>query len=424
MKTKRVGMYRPKHTKKNTNNKSKMLTKKTVKHKTLKRRPHNENKLKTLPRTWVEDFVYDEETVIGGGKKNKRTDGAGKQNYPTFNTSLKSNVKKSTVKKSSGKKSAAKVTTPASNVPIAKVAPAEVTNPVVQVTTPVETAPTAEVTPVETAPISKVSTDEVTNPVVQVTTPIETAPTAEVTTTEVANPKQNEVAIDKKIEEETDKNKDDSSCPSRDKIPHTPLNKSDYRSESLIFHPDKNTGCSDSATEKFFKLNEMEKLRTNPKTSNNITQPNSNFSIDNAEETVKDKSGTIPITNTPNPKLSTDIETSSSIKKKISSNDTTLNPTESSTAKSKETDYNKSNIGKFDVSISYPNGLSGSPMVNLVGTQGGDTDAVFGAISQESETPHLSKVSGGKSRGHKKNNQSKKPKKPKKHKNKTMKHRK
>ena len=203
------------------------------------------------------------------------------------------------------------------------------------------------------------------------------------------------------------------------------MNKSDYRKETLIFHPDKNKGCSDSANEKFLKLTEMEELRNNPKTSNNITQPNSNYSIDNAEETVTDNAGIIPITNTPATKLSTDIETSSSIKKKITENDTILKPAELSTTK--ETDYNNSSIGKFDVSISYPNGLSGSPIVNLIGTQGGDTDAVFGAISQESETPPLSKVGGGKSRSLKKNNQSKKPKKHKKHKkhkNNTMKHRK
>ena len=376
MKTKRVGMYRPKHTKKNMNNKSKPLTKKTVKHKTLKRRPYNENKMKNLPQTWVEDFVYDEETALGGGKKNKRTDGAGKQNYPTFNTSLKSNVNKSTVKKSSGKKPATKVTAPASNAPIAEVATPEVTTPI------------SEVVPVSTSPISKV-------------TPAEVAP-AEVSDT---NPNQPEVAIDKKIEEKTDKNKDDSSCPSRDKTPYPPANKRDYLKETLIFHPDKNKGCSDSANEKFLKLTEMEELRNNPKTSNNITHPNSNGSIDNAEETVTDNASAIPITNAPNPvELIT----------------------------SKETDYNNSSIGKFDVSISYPNGLSGSPIVNLIGTQGGDTDAVFGAISKESETPSsrtqptqdLSKVSGGKSRNRKKNNKSKKPKKPKKPKNKTMKHRK
>jgi len=341
MKTKKVRMYRPKHTKKNTNNKSKIITKKTVKHKTLNRRPHNENKLKTLPRTWVEDFVYDEETVIGGGKKNKRTDGAGKQNYPTFNTSLKSNVKKSTVKKSSGKKSAAKVTTPASNVPISKVSTDEVTpaatTPTVEVA-PTVTTPTAEGIPaVETTPTTvEVARAEVTPtievapaataPTVEVIPAVETTPTVEVAPVEVANPNQDEVAIDKKI----------------------------------------------------------------------------------AEEPVTDNTSTIPITNAPN-------------------------PTELSTTK--ETDYTNSSIGKFDVSISYPNGLSGSPIVNLIGTQGGDTDAVFGAISKESETPSsqtqttqdLSKVSGGKSRSHKKNNQSKKPKKHKKHKkykNKTLKHRK
>ena len=302
---------------------------------------------------------------------------------------MKSNVKKSTVKKSNGKKSNGKKSA-------------------VKVT-PVETAPIAEVTPVETAPIAEVTTDKDTDSVMQVTAPVETAPIAEVTAAEVANPNQNEVAIDKKIEEKTDKNKDDSSCPSRYKTPHPPVNKSDYLKETLIFHPDKNTGCNDSANEKFLKLTEMEELRNNPKTSNNITQPNSNGSIDNAEETVTDNAIAIPITNAPNPaELST----------------------------TKETDYNNSSIGKFDVSISYPNGLSGSPIVNLIGTQGGDTDAVFGAISKESETPSsqtqptqdLSKAIGGKSRSRKKNNQSKKPKKPKKHKNteknKTMKRRK
>ena len=313
MKTKRVGMYRPKHTKKNTNNKSKMLTKNTFKHKTLKRRPYNENKTKNVRRNWIDDFIYDEENVLGGGKKNKRTDGAGKQNYPTFNESLKSNVKKSTVKKSNGKKSAAKVATPAVTTPTAEVIPTATT-------TTAEVAPTVTTSTAEVAPTVTTSTAEVAPTVT--TSTAEVAPTVTTTTAEVARAEVTPAA--------------------------------------------------------------------------EVT----------AEEPVTDNASTIPITNAPNPdELST----------------------------TKETDYNNSSIGKFDVSISYPNGLSGSPIVNLIGTQGGDTDAVFGAISKESETPSsqtqttqdLSKVIGGKSRSRKKNNQSKKPKKHKNTgKNKTMKHRK
>ena len=371
MKTKRVGMYRPKHTKKNTNNKSKMLTKKTVKHKTLKRRPYNENKMKNLTRTWVEDFIYDEETVLGGGKKNKRTDGAGKQNYPTFNTSLKSNVKKSTVKKSNGKKSngkksAAKVTAPASSVPIAEVAPAEVT--------PTVTTPTAEVIPAVTTPTAEVARAEVT-PIAEVA-PTEVTPAAEVTAVETTPTV--EVARAEVIPAAT--------TPAAEVIPTevTPA----------------------------VKVAPTEVTTTTEVAPTEVANPNQDeVAIDKkiTEEPVTDNAIAIPITNAPNPaELST----------------------------TKETDYNNSSIGKFDVSISYPNGLSGSPIVNLIGTQGGDTDAVFGAISKESETPSsqtqttrdLSKVSGGKSRSRKKNNQSKKPKKPKKHKNteknKTMKRRK
>ena len=49
---------------------------------------------------------------------------------------------------------------------------------------------------------------------------------------------------------DNDNNKDNS-CPSRDKTPHPPVDKSDYRKELLIFHPDKNTGCPDDAEKKF-----------------------------------------------------------------------------------------------------------------------------------------------------------------------------
>jgi hypothetical protein len=100
MKTKRIGMYRPKYTKKNTKNNSNMPTKKTVKHKTIKRRTYNQHKPKNLSRNWIDDFLYEEENVLRGGKNTKRTNGSGNQNYPTFNKSLQSNVKKSTVKKS------------------------------------------------------------------------------------------------------------------------------------------------------------------------------------------------------------------------------------------------------------------------------------------------------------------------------------
>ena len=68
----------------------------------------------------------------------------------------------------------------------------------------------------------------------------------------------------------------DNSCPSRDKTPHPPVDKSDYRKEILIFHPDKNPGCSDAANEKFVKLAEMEELRKNRRESNSIDKSNDN----------------------------------------------------------------------------------------------------------------------------------------------------
>ena len=443
MKTKRVGMYRPKHTKKNTNNKSKMPTKKTIKHKTIKRRPYNENKTKNVRRNWIDDFIYDEENVVGmndyngGGKINrnkvkslKSTKGAraeqsrndknknNTRNLEEVSTDTQKAVEPDTQK---AVEQDAIISKKAEEEATAKKAEEEATAKKAEEEATAKKAEEATAKKAEEeAIISKKAEEDAGNPVVQVT-PIETVPISEGSILNTP-----EVTTDKKIEEETVKNKDDSSCPSRDKTPHPPADKRDYRKETLIFHPDKNKGCSDSANKKFLKLNEMEELRNNPKTSNNNAQLNSSISTDTAEKNIADNTSANTITNTPYPKLSTDIETSSSIKKKISANDTILKPTELSTTK--ETDYNNSIIGKFDVSISYPNGLSGSPIVNLIGAQGGDTDAVFGAISQESETPSLSKVTGGKSRSLKKNNQSKKPKKPKNpkktRKTKTMKHRK
>ena len=376
MKTKRIVVYRPKYTKKNTNN-SKMPTKKTVKHKTIKRRTYNKHKPKNLARNWIDDFLYEEETVFGGGKNNKRTDGAGTKNYPNFNKSLQSNVKKSTVKKVSVKKS------------------------------------TSEIIPVKPSPNpSEVATP---NP-----SEVATPNPSEVATpnpSEVATPNPSEVATDKTIKEDTEKNKDNI-CPSRDKTPHQPLDRSDYLKESLIFHPDENKGCVDSANEKFLQLSKMEELRNNSTETNDITQSNSIVSTGNSEEPVADNTAAIPVTDArENPRLDTDIE-------KISVDNNTLKTPEPNTTN--ETGHNNSGIGKFDVSISYPNGLDDSPIVNLTGKQGGDTDAVFGAIAQESGTPSsdaqtiqsiapatqsLSKLKGGKSNRRKKNNQTKKHKK-------------
>ena len=46
-------------------------------------------------------------------------------------------------------------------------------------------------------------------------------------------------------------------CPSSNKRPYRCADKRDYLSQSRIYHPDKNSGCRDSATEKFQALNNM-----------------------------------------------------------------------------------------------------------------------------------------------------------------------
>ena len=46
-------------------------------------------------------------------------------------------------------------------------------------------------------------------------------------------------------------------CPSSNKRPYRCTDKRDYLSQSRIYHPDKNSGCRDSATEKFQALNNM-----------------------------------------------------------------------------------------------------------------------------------------------------------------------
>jgi hypothetical protein len=43
-------------------------------------------------------------------------------------------------------------------------------------------------------------------------------------------------------------------CPSHNKTPIKCNSRSDYLKQSLLFHPDKNLGCKDAATEKFKKL--------------------------------------------------------------------------------------------------------------------------------------------------------------------------
>ena len=394
MKTKRVGMYRPKYTKKNTNNKSKDHTKKTIKHKTIKRRTYNQYKQKNLARNWIDDFVHGEETVLGGGKNNKRTAGTGTQNYPNFNKSTQSTVKKSTVKKSTVKKSVGVVTPP-------EVTPPEVTPP--EITKPEVSPP--EVTPPEVSP------PEVTKP--EITKPEVSPP--EVTPPEITKP---EVTIPNQTEVDNGNNRYDI-CPSRDKTPHQPVNRSDYLKETLIFHPDKNTGCIDSANEKFLQLSKMEELRKNSTETNDVTQPNSISSSRNSEEPVTDNTTEIPITNTfENTSLDTDDEKGSSLQKKIPVDDKTLNPSAPDTNPEIDNNDNNSGIGKFDVSISYPNGLTGTPIVNLTGTQGGDTDAVFGAIAQETGAPSsqtLSKVNGGKYNRRKKPNRTNKHKRVKNH---------
>ena len=49
----------------------------------------------------------------------------------------------------------------------------------------------------------------------------------------------------------------DKTCPSRDKEPTSCNTKQDYTRQALIFHPDKNSGCKEDATEKFQKLGEL-----------------------------------------------------------------------------------------------------------------------------------------------------------------------
>jgi len=46
-------------------------------------------------------------------------------------------------------------------------------------------------------------------------------------------------------------------CPSHNKRPKKCKTKSDYLKQSLLFHPDKNTGCIKNATKKFQKLKEL-----------------------------------------------------------------------------------------------------------------------------------------------------------------------
>lgn len=43
-------------------------------------------------------------------------------------------------------------------------------------------------------------------------------------------------------------------CPSRGKEPHPPRDRSDFRAQALLFHPDKNAACVDAAGAKFKKL--------------------------------------------------------------------------------------------------------------------------------------------------------------------------
>jgi len=46
-------------------------------------------------------------------------------------------------------------------------------------------------------------------------------------------------------------------CPSENKEPTMPLNANDYKTQALLFHPDKNLDCVDDSTKKFQKLNEL-----------------------------------------------------------------------------------------------------------------------------------------------------------------------